>query len=224
MVSSTDTLDPAGTGAGGLDAIDLAAAACSAGVWFDDRNGSGGKPFVTEVIEPSEEDEFSHTIRRTVELPPEVRKVSFQGPDAERALREYVERFAPGEDVTETQEVDSEGNVHIKRVVQRRVVVRSEDLSDAELMGPELEEYLRHVSSEKYDQTTGEDVPESDYTHLMTSITGGAESFSSPPEVVTHHTYVTRHMIHPTPGAVVTSTTQQGLTTTTPNLTGRHPH
>jgi hypothetical protein len=215
MVSSTDTLDPAG----GLDA-----AACPAGVWFEDRNGSGGKPFVTEVIEPSEEDEFSHTIRRTVELPPEVRKVSFQGPDAERALREYVERFAPGEDVTETQEVDSEGNVHIKRVVQRRVVVRSEDLSDAELMGSELEEYLRHVSSGKYDQATGEDVPESDYTHLMTSITGGAEPFSSPPEVMTHHTYVTRHMTHPTPGAVVTSTTQQGLTTTTPNLTGRHPH
>lgn len=224
MVSSTDTLDPSGTGAGGLDAIDLAAAARSAGVWFDDGNGSGGKPFVTEVIEPSEEGEFSHTVRRTVELPPEVRKVAFQGPDAERALREYVERFAPGEDVTETQEVDSEGNVHIKRVVQRRVVVRSEDLSDTELMGPELEEYLRHVSSGEYDQASGEDVPESDYTHLMTSITGGAESFSSPPEVVTHHTYVTRHMIHPTPGAVVTSTTQQGLTTTTPNLTGRHPH
>ncbi|KDR18944.1 hypothetical protein L798_07346 [Zootermopsis nevadensis] len=221
MVSSTDTLDPTGTGAGGLDAIDLAAAARSAGVWFDDVNGSGGKPFVTEVIEPSEEDEFSHTIRRTVELPPEIRKVSFHGPDAERALREYVERFAPGDDVSETQEVDSEGNVHIKRVVQRRVVVRSEDMTDTELTGPELEEYLRHVSSGEYEQASGEDVPESDYTHLMTSITGGAESFTSPPEVVTHHTYVTRHMIHPTPGAVVTTTTQQGLTTTTtPNLTG----
>lgn len=224
MVSSTDTLDPTGTGAGGLDAIDLAAAAHSAGVWFDDGNGSGGKPFVTEVIEPSEEDEFSHTVRRTFELPPEVRKVSFQGPDAERALREYVKHFAPGEDVTETQEVDSEGNVHIKRIVQRRVVVRSEDLVDTELTGPELEEYLKHISSGEYEQASGEDVPESDYTHLMTSITGGAESFSSPPEVVTHHTYVTRHMIHPTPGAVVTTTTQQGLTTTTPNLTGRHPH
>lgn len=225
MVSSTDTLDPTGTGDVGLDAIDLAAAARSAGVWFDDVNGSGGKPFVTEVIEPSEEDEFSHTIRRTVELPPEIRKVSFHGPDAERALREYVERFAPGDDVTETQEVDSEGNVHIKRVVQHRVVVRSEDLTDTELTGPEVEEYLRHMSSGKYEQTSGEDVPESDYTHLMTSITGGAESFISPPEAITHHTYVTRHMIHPTPGAVVTTTTQQGLTTTTtPNLTGRHPH
>lgn len=219
MVSSTDTLDP--TGAGGLDAIDLAAAARSAGVWFDDGNGSRGKPFVTEVIEPSEEDEFSHTIHHTVELPPEVRKVSFQGPDAERAMREYVERFAPGEDVTETEEVDSGGNVHIKRVVQRRVVIRSDDMSDTELMGSELEKYLRHVSSGEYEQASGEDVPESDYTHLMTSITGGAESFSSPPEVVTHHTYVTRHMIHPAPGAVVTTTTQQGITTTTPNLTGR---
>ena len=222
MVSSTDTLDP--TGAGGLDAIDLAAAARSGGVWFDEGNGSRGKPFVTEVIEPSEEDEFSHIIHHTVELPPEVRKVSFQGPDAERALREYVERFAPGEDVTETEEVDSEGNVHIKRVVQRRVVIRSEDMSDTELMGSELEKYLRHISSGENEQASGEDVPESDYTHLMTSITGGAESFSSPPEVVTHHTYVTRHMIHPTPGAVVTTTTQQGITTTTPNLTGRLSH
>lgn len=222
MVSSTDTLDP--TGAGGLDAIDLAAAAHSAGVWFDERNGSRGKPFVTEVIEPSEEDEFSHIIHHTVELPPEVRKVSFQGPEAERALREYVERFAPGEDVTETEEVDSEGNVHIKRVVQRRVVIHSEDMSDTELMGSELEKYLRHISSRENEQASGEDVPESDYKHLMTSITGGAESFSCPPEVVTHHTYVTRHMIHPTPGAVVTTTTQQGITTTTPNLTGRRSH
>ena len=222
MVSSTDTLDP--TGAGGLDAIDLAAAARSAGVWFDEENGSRGKPFVTEVIEPSEEDDFSHIIHHTVELPPEVRKVSFQGPDAERALKEYVEHFAPGEDVTETEEVDSEGNVHIKRVVQRRVVIRSEDMSDTELMGSELEKYLRHISSGENEQASGEDVPESDYTHLMTSITGGTESFSSPPEVVTHHTYVTRHMIHPTPGAVVTTTTQQGITTTTPNLTGRLSH
>lgn len=224
MVSSTDTLDPSGTGAGGLDAIDLAAAARSAGVWFEDGNGSRGKPFVTDVIEPSEEDEFSHTIHHTVEFPPEVRKVSFQGPDAERALREYVEHFAPGEDVTETEEIDSEGNVHIKRVVQRRVVIRSEDISDTELMGSELEKGWRHISSGEYEQTSGEDVSESDYTHLMTSITGGAESFSSPPEVVTHHTYVTRHMIHPTPGAVVTTTTQQGITTTTPNLTGRLSH
>ncbi|PSN29192.1 hypothetical protein C0J52_26276 [Blattella germanica] len=74
MVSSTDTLDPTGAVAGGLDAIDLAAAARQAGVWFDETDGSAGKPFVTEVIEPSEEDEYSHTIRRTVELPPEIRK------------------------------------------------------------------------------------------------------------------------------------------------------
>nr|CAD7258120.1 unnamed protein product [Timema shepardi] len=217
MVSSTDTLDPTG-GAGGIDGIDLAAAARS-GVWFEDVNG-GGRHFVSEVIEPSEEDEFSHTIRRTVELPPEVRKVSFKGPDAERALREYVERFAPGKDVTESEVVDSEGNVHIKRVVQRRVVIRSEDLGETELTGPDLDEYLRHVAQQNgpgddkqySEERTG--VPDSDYTHLMTSISGGDQtSFSSPShstEVVTHHTYVSRHITHPSSsGDVVTTTTQQ---------------
>ncbi|CAG2053004.1 unnamed protein product [Timema podura] len=217
MVSSTDTLDPTG-GAGGIDGIDLAAAAARSGVWFEDVNG-GGKHFVSEVIEPSEEDEFSHTIRRTVELPPEVRKVSFKGPDAERALREYVERFAPGKDVTESEVVDSEGNVHIKRVVQRRVVIRSEDLGETELTGSDLDEYLRHVAQQNgpgddkqySEERTG--VPDSDYTHLMTSISGGDQtSFSSPShstEVVTHHTYVSRHITHPSSGDVVTTTTQQ---------------
>nr|CAD7399503.1 unnamed protein product [Timema cristinae] len=217
MVSSTDTLDPTG-GAGGIDGIDLEAAARS-GVWFEDVNG-GGRHFVSEVIEPSEDDEFSHTIRRTVELPPEVRKVSFKGPDAERALREYVERFAPGKDVTESEVVDSEGNVHIKRVVQRRVVIRSEDLGETELTGPDLDEYLRHVAQQNgpgddkqySEERTG--VPDSDYTHLMTSISGGdPTSFSSPShstEVVTHHTYVSRHITHPSSsGDVVTTTTQQ---------------
>ncbi|XP_063237244.1 uncharacterized protein LOC134539287 isoform X16 [Bacillus rossius redtenbacheri] len=125
MVSSTDTLDPALASAGAFSAVDLAAAAARSGMWFEDVDYSASKPIVTEVVESVEGDEYSHTIRRTVELPPEVRKVTFKGPDAQRALKEYVQKFAPGEEVTETQETDDDGNVHIKRVVQQRVVIAS---------------------------------------------------------------------------------------------------
>lgn len=227
MVSSTDTLDPSGAVAGGIDALDLVAAAAHSGLWFDENNCSG-RPFVTEVIDPSENDEFSHTVRRTVTLPPEVQKVTFHGPDAERALQEYVENFSPGEDISETQEVDSEGNIHVKRIVQRRIVIRSED--DTDLHGPEIEEYFKHSSDDQtgvgrfsQDKSRNDDVTDSDYMHLMTSISGTESSpHSLPsylPEVVTHHTYVTRHVIPSAHGAVVV--TQQGQTT--PHLTGRCP-
>lgn len=116
------------------------------GVWFEDE-----RPYVTEVIEPVSDEEFSHTIHRTVELPPEVHKVTFSGPNAEEALKEYVERFGPGEDVSETKEIDSEGNVHIKRVVQRRVVVKPEEISSSEgpISSSELEEYLKKLGQEQ---------------------------------------------------------------------------
>uniref|UniRef100_A0A8D8XNT9 Uncharacterized protein n=1 Tax=Cacopsylla melanoneura TaxID=428564 RepID=A0A8D8XNT9_9HEMI len=131
------------------------------GVWFED-----GRPYVTEVVEPVSDEDFSHTIHRTVELPPEVHKVTFSGPNAEAALKEYVERFGPGEDVSETQEIDADGNVHIKRVVQRRVVVKPEEISSSE--GPisslELEEYLKKLGQDQRQEQEHYDF-EQDLTH-----------------------------------------------------------
>lgn len=118
--------------------------AARASIWFDE-----GKPYVTEVIEPIiGDDEFSHVVHRKVEMPPEIHKVSFKGLEAEAALREYIEKFDPGEDCTETREVDEHGNVHVKRVIQKRVILRPDELggNTTDLSGPELEKYLQTVT------------------------------------------------------------------------------
>lgn len=194
MVSSTETLD----------------ATAKAGIWFED-----GQPYVTEVIEPETDDDFSHTIHRTVELPPEIHKVTFRGPDAEKALQEYIDNFAPGEDTTETQEIDKYGNVHIKRVIQRRVIVRPEKMGGptTDISGPELEKYLRHLSDEQMGDEQGSDVIESDFTHLMSSITGTSSPSHS---TEAHRTYVTRHITSSIPSDLEPS--QKAITT--PDIKG----
>ncbi|KAF2880255.1 hypothetical protein ILUMI_25917 [Ignelater luminosus] len=156
MVSSTDTIDP--TGSHVREAVDLAAAVRK--VWFDDDSEAAGrrytteyiddssKPYVTEVIEPCEDDDvYSHTIHRRVELPPEIRKVTFKGPDADEQLRRYMQEFGEGEDVQETEEVDADGNVHVKRVVQKRYIVKSDDVDDPKQMS----EYLQQVGQKEPD-------------------------------------------------------------------------
>lgn len=161
MVSSTDTIDPLAAQAHG---VDLAAAVRK--VWFDDDafgSGShfttellddGSKPFVTEVIEPCEGDpEYSHTIHRKVELPPEIKKITFKGPDADVQLRQYIDNFGEGEDVQETQQVDKDGNIHVKRVVQKRFIVKSDPAGEEKrISGPELESYLQQVSHPSRDE------------------------------------------------------------------------
>lgn len=155
MVSSTDTIDPMGAQAQG---VDLAAAVRK--VWFDEDSfgtgthfttellDDGSKPYVTEVIEPCEGDpDYSHTIHRKVQLPPEIKKITFKGPDADLQLRQYIENFGEGEDVHETQETDKDGNIHVKRVVQKRFVVKSDPSGEEKrISGPELESYLQQVT------------------------------------------------------------------------------
>lgn len=159
LMSSSFTSGGSNTLMSSMEALDNVT---RTGVWFED-----GRPYVTEVIEPVSDEEFSHTIHRTVELPPEVHKVTFSGPNAEEALKEYVERFGPGEDVSETKEIDSEGNVHIKRVVQRRVVVKPEEISSSEgpISSSELEEYLKKIGQEQRQEQEyyefDQDVPDS---------------------------------------------------------------
>jgi hypothetical protein len=102
---------------------------------------------VTEVIEPSEDDAYSHTVHRRVELPPEVRKVTFYGSDADERLKQFIEDFNEGEQVEEVEEVDAAGNVHTRRVVQRRFIVRGEE-------GPEMEEFIKKSVASKTNQLT----------------------------------------------------------------------
>lgn len=134
MVSSTDTIDP--TGMHEQEAVDLAAACRK--VWFDDDSDEArhrftteyvddtSKPYVTEVIEPCDEEGFTHTIHRRVELPPEIRKITFTGQDVDYQVKQYIENFGEGEDITETEEIDADGNVHKKRVVQKRIIIKSD--------------------------------------------------------------------------------------------------
>lgn len=136
MVSSTDTVEK-------QDTNDLAAALRE--IWFDDnisavdRSFTGGyydddsKPYVTEVIEPCEEADFSHTIHRRVEMPPVITKATFTGADAEEQLQRFLEEFDEGEDVQESEETDKDGNVHVKRVVQKRFIIRDDSSARPDL-------------------------------------------------------------------------------------------
>lgn len=169
LMSSTETLD---TGA-------------RAAAWFDDS-----KPYVTEIIEPDTEGGFTHIIQRTVEMPPEIHNVTFRGPDADKALKDYIERFGPGEDMTETQEVDKAGNVHTTRIVQRRVVIKPDEFGGptTRLTEDELDEYLHKFSEEQ---------------------TGGSQS-SPNQSSYSSQTTITRQAISSTPRQGLTSTHVKG--------------
>lgn len=131
LMSSTETLD---TGA-------------RASAWFD-----SDQPYVTEIIEPVVgEDGFTHTIHRTIEMPPEIHNVTFRGPEADKALKDYIERFGPGEDICESQETDQAGNIHTTRVIQKRVVIRPDEFGGptTRLTESELNEYLQRFSDDQ---------------------------------------------------------------------------
>ena len=76
---------------------------------------------VTEVIRA--DNETSHVIERTIEMPADVSRVKFSGPHAEEKMREYMSQFKSGEDIQETEYVDEKGNIVQKKVIQQRVTV-----------------------------------------------------------------------------------------------------
>ncbi len=92
----------------------------------------------------------------TVELPAEIKKVTFRGPDIDEQMREFVERFAPGEDISETEVTDpSTGITHITRVTQRRAVVEPGELQ-IESAGATIAETLPSQEAlEEYIRTRG---------------------------------------------------------------------
>ncbi|KAL7641480.1 UNVERIFIED_CONTAM: hypothetical protein RMT77_007351 [Armadillidium vulgare] len=97
---------------------------------------------IKETIEESSEPEYSQTITRTVTLPPDVKHVTFTGPGAKEKLEEYIQQFDAGEHISESEALDSAGNVHVEKIVQKRIVI---DPAYAEQEGlvlgePEIEE------------------------------------------------------------------------------------
>uniref|UniRef100_A0A6P7G2E6 Uncharacterized protein LOC114333144 n=1 Tax=Diabrotica virgifera virgifera TaxID=50390 RepID=A0A6P7G2E6_DIAVI len=158
MVSSTNSIDQARQST----SVDVAAAVRK--VWFDeDLSGrrtteyvDDSRPYVTELIEPIDDESFSHIVHRRIDLPPEVKRVTFTGTSAETGdqMRQFIQNFNEGEQVYETEEVDEAGNVHVKRVVQKKFIVR-DDGSDQPLSGPEIEEYFRRLNQPEFIQGQG---------------------------------------------------------------------
>ena len=57
-------------------------------------------------------------IERTVEMPTEVTRIQFKGPEAELKMNEYVQSISgPGQSMQEVESVDASGNVIHKRVI-----------------------------------------------------------------------------------------------------------
>ena len=89
-----------------------------------------GEAITSEIVAPSTEPGFSHTVSRSVALPPEIRQVKFIGNDAQEKMKEYMDKFNEGEHVDEEETVDESGNVHVRRVVQRRIIMAPEETKE----------------------------------------------------------------------------------------------
>lgn len=108
-------------------------------------------PIVSEIIEPLDEKDYSHIVRREIRMEPQVEKISFRGPDADAALKKYIETMETGEEVQEIEEVDDMGNVHVKRITQRKMIIKPEDLEKMGLTGDQLGEYLTKLELQTFE-------------------------------------------------------------------------
>ena len=98
-----------------------------------------------EMVKDIDHSGYSHTVKRTVSLPPEVREVHFKGPDSQRKLEEFMEKFDSGEHTREDETIDAHGNVHVQRVVQKRMVIDPSNTKDFGFVldDPTLEESVK---------------------------------------------------------------------------------
>ena len=81
---------------------------------------------VSEVYLPGEVGGLVSTIERTVEMPAEVTKIQFKGPEAEVKMNEYVQSLSiegssERSSLQEVESVDAAGNVIHKRVIHHNV-------------------------------------------------------------------------------------------------------
>lgn len=112
-----------------------------------------GEAITSEVVAPSTEAGFSHTVSRSVALPPQIRQVKFTGSDAQQKMEEYMQEFNEGDHVTEEENVDDMGNVHVQKVIQRRIIVAPEETKEFgfTLSDPSTEET---VTKDQYGNVT----------------------------------------------------------------------
>lgn len=105
--------------------------------WFDEH----------EIFETHRRDpdgtEFTHKIIR---LPPEIHKVTARGPDKDKIIDDFVERFAPGEFQEDVEHIDDDGNEFVTRVVQKRMVFDTQEAASKGVSEDELNECLEKLS------------------------------------------------------------------------------
>ena len=84
----------------------------------------GDEGFVTETVEPLlKDDVYSHVVHRRTQMMPEVEKVTFTGPQASEAFKEFSESLrVGGQKVEEVEEIDEFGNVHRKRIIREQIL------------------------------------------------------------------------------------------------------
>ncbi|XP_045138081.1 ankyrin-2-like isoform X33 [Portunus trituberculatus] len=151
-----------------------------------------------ETVAPSSEPGFSHSVTRVVKLPPEAHQVTFTGPDAQKKLEEYIKGFNAGQHSVQDETVDDQGNVHIRRVTQTRIVAEPErtqehGFSVSEPSTVETEECDEHgnvtrvirrtvVTSHtiEVDLDTGEPIVQASSSTPSKSSTSASTSTSSP--------------------------------------------
>ena len=85
---------------------------------------------VSEVILPEHEGGLASTIERTVEMPAEVTKIQFKGPDAEQRMHEYVQAISGGQNLQEVESIDASGNVVHKTVIQHKIYPENPNQSE----------------------------------------------------------------------------------------------
>ncbi|XP_043204435.1 nucleoprotein TPR-like [Amphibalanus amphitrite] len=80
---------------------------------------------VSEGEWSTDEPGFDRVRYRSVQMPGEGRQTTFSGPGAAAAAQAFALEMQPGEDLVESQVTDEHGNVHVQRVLRRRVVVEA---------------------------------------------------------------------------------------------------
>ena len=157
MATSSDSLEATGSSSTGFtsDSIMSGSMTSSSGGSAAAAAGAPG-PLYSETS-------------RTVEMNPEIRKVTFRGTDVDEQMKDFVSRFAPGEDIREVEVTDPRtGSIFVTRLVQRRTVVDASELPSASGEPDDLpsiqalEEYIRargpqleHVDSFEMDDGMG---------------------------------------------------------------------
>lgn len=123
---------------------------------FTDTEGNlqeSFQSFSSDKSDDTRKDPFVRTVHRSVIMEPDVRTVTFAGPDADTKIEGFISKFQPGDDIMEVETSDELGNVHVTRAVQRRIIVQPR-VTTISFAGPaaeqEIQEYLNQTTSSEF--------------------------------------------------------------------------